>query len=342
MVADDMRVLKEGKPIEVEEEMNGRFYSTIKFPVHRQGKPPYLAGFTIDITERKRLEGQVVQAQKLEAVGQLAAGIAHEINTPIQYVGDNTRFLQDVFGDLNRLLGKHERLLQTVKAGTISGDIIQEVEDTAKEVDLGYLSGEIPKAIQQTLEGVERVAKIVRAMKEFSHPGTEVKTPVDINKAIESTITVSRNEWKYVAEMVTELDPFLPLVPCLPGEVNQVLLNMIINAAHAIADVVGDGSAKKGMIRVSTRRDGEWAEIRVTDTGSGIPEQIRTRIFDPFFTTKKVGKGTGQGLTISHSVIVGKHGGAISFETEIGKGTTFIIRLPLGEERAARVNEHEH
>jgi PAS domain S-box-containing protein len=291
-----------------------------------------------NITDRKFLEDQLAQAQKLESIGQLAAGIAHEINTPIQYVGDNTRFLQDVFGDLNRLLGKHERLLQTVKAGTISVDIIQEVEDTAKEVDLGYLSGEIPKAIQQTLEGVERVANIVRAMKEFSHPGTAEKIGLDINKAIESTVTVSRNEWKYVAEMVTEFDYSLPLVPCLPGEFNQVILNMIINAAHAIADVVGDGSAGKGTIRVSTQRDGNRVEIRISDTGTGIPEGIRDRVFDPFFTTKKVGKGTGQGLAIAHSLIVDKHGGTIAFETEMGKGTSFIIKLPLNEDQVGRVS----
>ena len=282
-----------------------------------------------DVTEQKILESQLVQAQKLEAIGQLAAGIAHEINTPIQYVGDNTRFFQDAFNDLSRLLERYDQLFNAMKTGVTTDDILQEVEATAKRIDLTYLTEEIPKAIQQTLEGVERVAKIVRAMKEFSHPGTGEKTPVDINKAIENTITVSKNEWKYVADMVKDFDSSLPLVPCLPGEFNQVILNMIINASHAIADVVGDGSAGKGVIRVSTRHQGDWAEIRISDTGTGIPDQIRTRIFDPFFTTKKVGKGTGQGLAISHSVIVTKHGGAITFDTDVGIGTTFIIQLPI-------------
>ncbi|MBW2127660.1 MAG: hypothetical protein JRH08_18935 [Deltaproteobacteria bacterium] len=154
---------------------------------------------------------------------------------------------------------------------------------------------------------------------------------MDLNHAIENTITVAKNEWKYVAEMETDFDPALPPVPCLPGELNQVILNMIINAAHAIADVMGDGSKGKGTIRITTRRDGNWAEIRISDTGTGIPEAIRDRIFDPFFTTKEVGKGTGQGLAIARSMIVDKHGGTIDFETQEGKGTTFIIRLPLEE-----------
>jgi signal transduction histidine kinase len=166
-------------------------------------------------------------------------------------------------------------------------------------------------------------------MKEFSHPDVQEKTAVDINKALESTITVARNEWKYVAEMETDFDSSLPAVSCYPGEFNQVVLNMLINAAHAISDVVGDGSSGKGTIRVSTHRDPKWTEIRITDTGKGIPKEVQSRIFDPFFTTKGVGKGTGQGLAISHSVIVEKHGGSLTFETDEGKGTTFIIRLPM-------------
>ena len=288
-----------------------------------------------DITDRKlaeadrqRMEIQLRQAQKLESIGQLAAGIAHEINTPTQYIGDNTRFVQDAFGDLNPLLSQFARLLEAVKAGAVPPALVAEVEAAAAAADVDYLSAEIPKAIQQTLDGNERVAKIVRAMKEFSHPGTEDKTPIDLNHAIESTLTVARNEWKYVAEVVTEFDAELPAVPCLPGEFNQVILNLIVNAAHAIADVVGDGAKGKGTIRITTRRCGERVEIRIGDTGTGIPEKARDRVFDPFFTTKPVGKGTGQGLAIARSVIVDKHGGTISFETETGRGTTFIIHLP--------------
>jgi signal transduction histidine kinase len=171
-------------------------------------------------------------------------------------------------------------------------------------------------------------------MKEFSHPGVEGKVAADLNKAIESTITVSRNEWKYVADMTTDLDPALTLVQCYPGELNQVILNLLTNAAHAIKKQLGDNPSRKGMIKVGTRLDGDWVEIVIADTGSGIPENIRERIFDPFFTTKEVGKGTGQGLAICHSVVVEKHKGTITFNSEVGVGTSFIIRLPIGEDKA--------
>ena len=299
--------------------------------VFQNGVPARYEGMCEDITERNLLRAQLLQAQKLESVGQLAAGIAHEINTPTQYIGDNVRFLKDGFQDLEGLLGTYERLLQAAVDNTLSREMIQQATAAVERADAGYLMAEIPKAIEQTLEGVTRVAKLVSAMKEFSHPGTSEKVPLDLNHAIESTITVARNEWKYVADLKTDFDTSLPLIPCLPGEFNQVILNLIVNAAHAIADVVRKGGTEKGMIAVQTRNCSEWAEIRIQDTGSGIPENVRTRIFDPFFTTKEIGKGTGQGLAIAHSVVVDKHGGSIRFETEEGKGTTFIICLPHKE-----------
>jgi signal transduction histidine kinase len=194
------------------------------------------------------------------------------------------------------------------------------------------LTAEIPKAIEQSLEGLNHVATIVRAMKEFSHPGANEKTPTDLNHCIESTIVVARNEWKYVADLRFLPDPDLPLVPCYPNDFNQVILNLVVNAAHAIADAPRPGPDGKGSIVVSTHLAGEWVEVRVADTGTGIPEAVRSRIFDPFFTTKEVGRGTGQGLAITHAVIVEKHGGTIRFDTEIGRGTTFIIRLPMAVE----------
>jgi signal transduction histidine kinase len=281
------------------------------------------------------MEVQLRHALKLESIGQLAAGIAHEINTPTQFIGDNARFLQEGFGDLTALLRQYEKLLASAKTEALLPKLVEETEAAVARADLDYLMAEIPKAVAQSLQGVERVTKIVRAMKDFSHPGTDEKTPVDLNKAIESTITVARNEWKYVAEMVAEFDSTLPPVPCLPGEFNQVILNLIVNAAHTIADVVGDGGKGKGTITVSTRRAANWAEIRIRDTGAGIPEKVRDRIFEPFFTTKGVGKGTGQGLAIARSVVVDKHGGTIAFETDTGRGTTFIIRLPMNPAVAA-------
>jgi PAS domain S-box-containing protein len=294
--------------------------------------PDQLIGFIIigaDITDRKAMEDMLAQTEKLKSIGQLAAGIAHEINTPTQYVGDNTRFLQDALQDIMDVLGLYGQLLEAAKSDSITPDLIGRVEDGIETADVEYLTQEIPTAIEQTLEGVDRIGKIVRAMKEFSHPGQEEKTPIDINNAIESTITVARNEWKYVADMVTEFDAALPPVPCLPGEFNQVILNLIINAAHAIADVIDAESTEKGSIRIRTRKNEKFAEIVISDTGGGIPENIRQRIFDPFFTTKDIGKGTGQGLAITHSVIIEKHGGTLNLESTEGKGTTFSICLPL-------------
>ena len=278
---------------------------------------------------RKLMEIQLRGAQKLESIGQLAAGIAHEINTPTQYIGDNVRFLEASFGDLKEVQDQYGKLLQAAKSNAATPDLVAETEACLRRLDPDFLMGEIPRAIQQTLEGVDRVTKIVRAMKEFSHPGTEEKTPVNLNRALETTLTVARNEWKYVARIETDLDPDLPLVPCLPGEFNQVILNLVVNAAHAIADVNDGGAKGKGVITASTRRSGDWVEVRIQDTGAGIPEKIRHKIFDPFFTTKPVGKGTGQGLAMAHTAIVDRHQGTLTFETEVGAGTVFIIRLPL-------------
>jgi signal transduction histidine kinase len=275
------------------------------------------------------LEHDLAQAQKLESIGQLAAGIAHEINTPTQFVGDNIRFLSDAFTDLLPLLDRSRKLLVSAETGVFSPDVIEACDAALATADLDYVMTEIPRAIAQSADGIDRIGKIVRAMKDFAHPDTDELTCANLNDAITSTVTVSRNEWKYVAELTTELDPDLPLIPCRLGEINQVLLNLIVNAAHAIGDTV-KGTGQKGLITISSRRVGEWAEIRVTDTGTGIPENIRHRIFDPFFTTKEVGRGTGQGLAISRSIVVDKHGGSIAFDTQVGKGTTFIVRLPVG------------
>ena len=285
-----------------------------------------------DMTKEATLEAQLLQAQKMEAIGELASGIAHEINTPTQYIGDNIRFLQESFGDIRTLLQKFQGLLDLVKRDAPAESEAADIEVLATEIDLEYLADEIPVAIEQSLEGNTRIAEIVRAMKEFAHPGLEEKTAVDINHAIENTIAVARNEWKYVAEIVMEFDPELPEIPCLPGAFNQVILNIIVNGAHAIGETVKDGNGEKGTITIRTAVADEWVEVRIQDTGPGIPEKIRRKIFDPFFTTKDPGKGTGQGLALVHAVIVEKHGGTVEVDTELGVGTTFVIRLPLIQE----------
>ncbi len=282
-----------------------------------------------DISERKSDEDQLNQTRRLESIGQLAAGIAHEINTPIQYISDNMQFLKDSLKDVLYLLNKSVSVVQAVKTDSISQTSINEIEHIIKDTDSDYLISEIPRAIEQSIAGLLRVSEIVSAMKQFCHPGMEEKQPADINKAVKNIITVTRNEWKYVADMVTDLDETLPPIPCHPGEINQVMLNLIINAVHAIKDVLNKKQNTKGTIKVSTNHDDSWAEICISDTGTGIPKEIRPKIFDPFFTTKEVGKGTGQGLAISHSIVVNNHGGRLEFETEVGKGTTMIVRLPL-------------
>lgn len=324
-------------------EMMGRRRDNTTFPIALQICETCLSDqemFTAicrDLTEQKVSERQLLQAQKLKAIGQLAAGIAHEINSPAQYIGDNVGFLHDAFGKIINVFEKYDQLLKAARTQSISLNLITDVDQTADEAQIGYLLEEIPIAIEETLEGLYHVTRIVKAMKEFSHPGVEGKTAIDINKAIESTITMARNEWKYVAEMETDFDPDLPPVSCLPGEFNQVILNMLINASHAIADTVENSPNGKGKIAVATRQDGEWVEIRISDTGSGIPEEARPRIFDPFFTTKEVGQGTGQGLALAYAAIVEKHQGTITFDSEMGQGTTFIIRLPLASNDSEQV-----
>ncbi|MBI5387353.1 MAG: PAS domain S-box protein [Verrucomicrobia bacterium] len=328
----------EGVELRLKRQDGQPFWGRLNARVMRDaaGKILHFDGTIEDITmrkqfeeERNRMEIQLRHAQKLESIGQLAAGIAHEINTPTQFIGDNMRFLRDAFGEVQKLVTHYGALLEAARRNAITPELLAENDAARQAADLDYLQAEIPSALDQSLEGVGRVTKIVRAMKDFSHPGAEEKSLADLNKAIESTLTVCRNEWKYVAEVVTEFDPALPSVPCVVSEFNQVILNLVINAAHAIADVIGKDSGAKGRITVTTKHDGDWVEIRVQDTGAGIPESVRHRIFTPFFTTKGVGKGTGQGLAIARGVVVERHGGSIHFETETGRGTSFIIRLPI-------------
>jgi PAS domain S-box-containing protein len=296
--------------------------------IYREGKPVGIQAIARDITGREAAEMELRQAQKLESVGRLASGIAHEINTPIQFVGDNVRFLQDAFADLQSVLKKFDELCKSSDEMRSGSQFASELDSIAAQFDRDYLLKEIPKALSQTLDGVERVVTIVRAMKEFAHPESKGTAPADLNKALSNTLTVARNELKYVAEVETDFGP-LPPVVCSVSDINQVFLNLLVNAAHAIADVVKD-SGNKGKIRVSTSLEGATAVIAISDTGGGIPESIRDRIFDPFFTTKEVGRGTGQGLAIARSVI-DRHKGTLTFQTEVGKGTCFYVRLPIDD-----------
>jgi signal transduction histidine kinase len=279
------------------------------------------------MNDRLQMEIELRQAQKLEAVGRLAAGIAHEINTPTQYVNDSIHFVRDSMDSLQRLIQRYREICETLSRGEAAAETARELSDAEEEADLPYLMQEIPAALDRSIEGLARVSTIVRSMKEFAHPGQTEIAAVDLNRTISTTLTIARNEYKYVADLETCFGE-LPPVPCYEGEFNQAILNIVINAAHAVGDVAGK-TGTKGCITVRTERDGDFALVSVRDTGAGIPPAIRDRIFDPFFTTKEVGRGTGQGLPIARSVIVDKHKGQLTFESEVGKGTCFFIRLPL-------------
>jgi signal transduction histidine kinase len=273
------------------------------------------------------MQKELNQAQRLESIGQLAAGIAHEINTPMQFLSDNIEYLSECTDKFFEVVDAYERNLSDKEQRSWL-ERRQELEEIIARNRFDVIRQQIPSAISESLDGVRRVIEIVRAMKEFSHQGQAEKVGVDLNNAVRSTVMISRNRWKYVADVETELDPDLPTLRCVPAEINQVLLNLVVNAADAVADKVGTDGQTKGKINVRTRSDGPQVIVEVEDTGCGIPTEIRERIFDPFFTTKDVGKGTGQGLAICYNIVVLKHRGSIEVDSEPGAGTTFRVLLP--------------
>ena len=301
---------------------------------HANGRSAGLIGALLDVTDRKQMEADLGHARKLEAVGQLAAGIAHEINTPAQYVGDGICFLKESFENAQHLVVKYHRAMEALERHGQYPELVNEIREFENEIDLEYMLANAPASFDRCIDGVSRISTIVRAMKEFSHPDQREKSPADLNQALQSTLIIARNEYKFVAELETEYGD-LPHVLCHLGDLNQVFLNLIVNAAHAIGDIVGK-SGEKGKIRVRTLQENDTVRIDLTDSGAGIPESIRERVFEPFFTTKEVGKGSGQGLAIARSVVVDKHGGTLTFSSEVGHGTTFTIRLPIDGNRLGR------
>jgi PAS domain S-box-containing protein len=292
-----------------------------------------LRGISFDVTRQKALEIELRQAQKLESVGRLAAGVAHEINTPVQFVSDSVHFVRDAMTDLVGLIDKYGALRDAVVDHGPTERLVDEVAEAEESSDISYLRQNLPVALDRSLEGLGRVATIVRSMKEFAHPDQSEMTFADLNRAIKSTLTIARNEYQLVADVEMVLGE-LPPVLCYIGDLNQVVLNIVVNAAHAIQSVVS-GTNRKGKITIRSAVEGDSVLVSIGDTGAGIPESVRDKIFDPFFTTKEVGKGTGQGLAIARSVVVDKHRGTLSFESEPGVGTTFLIRLPIDSRNRA-------
>ena len=295
-----------------------------------------LKGFLLtgeDITKKKNLEIRLAHAQKMESVGKLSAGIAHEINTPIQYITDNSFFLQNSFGSLTELITKSKELVIAIDNGINTDTIVNDIKNLNKKFDLDYLINEIPRAISQSIDGLTRIAKIVQSVKSFAGTDHNIKTAVNINKALEDTINISRNEWKYAAEIKTMFDENLPLIPCFPGELNQAFLGIIMNSVDAIKEKNADNINQKGLIKIGTSIKNKIAVITIKDSGNGIPDELMTKIFDPFFSTKKQVSGTGQGLYIVYDIIVNKHQGSIYFKSSPGAGTTCFIKLPIAEKK---------
>ncbi len=282
----------------------------------------------IDHSERTMLESQLSDVSKMEAIGQLASGVAHEINTPIQFVGDNVGFLKSTFDEIMPMLTMAESMAKAAKAGEPVDDVATDLLQEFRNADLEFLVDEIPKAIEQSVEGIGRVTKIVRGLKEFAHPGADEPEPSDLNHTIESTVAVAANEWKYVADVEFDLRADLPTVSCMPTKLAQALLIIIVNAAQAIGEA-NKGTNDRGRIEIASDVVDGQCEIRITDDGPGMTEAVRSRIFEPFFTTKDVGVGSGQGLSIAQRIVVSDHGGSLGVRTAPGRGTTFVLRIPF-------------
>jgi two-component system, NtrC family, sensor kinase len=327
-------VLMTGTPHTYESSVTGAeggrlWFTTHMGPIKSGGRVVGVVLVAQEITELRRAQLEVTSAQRMAAVGTLAAGIAHEINTPVQFVGDSLGFLREGMQDVMTVLDELQKVRRLV-AEEPSSEAVREalaaVSEAEARADLPYLRENLPQALERCVDGLGRVSSIVNSIQEFAHPAGKDAAPVDLNRAIANTLTIARNAYVDVAELETDLRE-LPLVTCHVDQINQVVLNLVLNAAHAIGETF-KSSGVKGHLTVGTRMEGEDVVIRIGDTGAGIPEAIRGHIFEPFFTTKAVGEGTGQGLALAWKLVTEKHGGTLSFETIPGKGTTFFVRMP--------------
>ncbi len=274
------------------------------------------------------MQSQIAQSQKFESIGRLATGLAHEINTPIQYLLSNAQFLEQAFNDLTRLFDRVNTWLEGTEDQACHLDHIRQ---TIEEIDLTYLRNEIPDIIDQSMKGIKHITDIVQSMQVFAHPGVDHKTKADINEAIKNTLNICSHKSKHLMDIHLDLEKDLPFIPCNIVGINQVFLNLIVNAMDAIMEQQEQNASERGIIYISTRHNDHYVEIRIIDNGAGIPPAVREKVFDPFFTTKDIGKGSGQGLSMAYSMVVNKHHGSIDFNSEPGQGTTFVVRLPRRE-----------
>ena len=309
------KALETGEKCTSEIVRNGKVDAMIAIPVKdQQGKVIGVIVSQTDITERKEMERRLAHAHQMESIGSLAAGIAHEINTPIQYINDNVNFLSSAFTSIKDAIDS--------MVNEISYSNNNAFDKAQKMIDM------VPEAISDTLSGVNHVSKIVSAMKDFSHPSTENFGQTDLNRIVNNAIEISTNEWKHIAQLDTDLQPDGIFAEVVSNSICQVILNMIVNAAHAIKERYGSSSENAGLITIRTYNSGDNAVIEISDTGCGIPQDRTERIFDPFYTSKDVGQGTGQGLTIAYDIIVNKHQGSIDLTSTVNEGTTFTITIP--------------
>lgn len=267
--------------------------------------------------------------EKLEMLGTLISGITHEINTPMHYLENNLTFLKYAFKDLLALDTKYGEVLAKVKKGeTVSRSDWRKLEEIEKEAEPQYLKSEMSQALEQSLEGISMVSRLVLALKDFSHPSLHDFSLTDVNKCIDTVCTISRHEWKRVAELKLDLARDLPYLFASRDELHQVLLNLIVNAAHAVSEKIAAGKYDRGQISISTRALGEKIVIEVKNDGPEISTELQKLIFQPYFTTKEAGKGTGLGLNLVKRIVEEAHGGEISVHSNSREETSFIISLP--------------
>ena len=301
-----------------------------EFIYSESGEAVGLNGLLTNITTQKQISRELDRSQMLRSIGKLSAGIAHEINTPIQFLGDNMRFLDDSFTQISELIQIYTALRNNLSEKDAEKELVDKIFAKEEDIDFDFLIDEIPQAIEQSQNGIKLVSTIVSAMRDFSHIDDKRKASADLNKALASTIIILRNELKYVADVKKDFDENLPEIVCCIDDIHQVFLNLLINAAHSIEERINTGETQRGEITVKTSQQGSEVVVSVSDTGMGISPEIREKIFEPFFTTKSKGrKGTGQGLAMVMSIVEGKHDGKVELESEVGVGTTFTVKLPI-------------